>query len=94
MIRIVNKKESLYFNEYYFNYREQPIRTITIPYDLIGILEYIVNNKLNLKEVYQLLNDKSTSFDGIDGKFSFKKNIISRELNILKISNDKANLVR
>ena len=83
-----------YFNDYYLKYREQPIRTITIPYDLIGILEYIINNKLNLKETHQLLNDKSISFDGIDGKFSFEKNIISRKLNVLKISNGKANLVK
>jgi len=83
-----------YFNDYYLKYREQPTRTITIPYDLIGILEYIINNKLNLKETHQLLNDKSISFDGIDGKFSFKKNIISRKLNVLKISNGKANLVK
>ena len=72
---------------------EQPIRTITIPYDLIGILEYIINNKLNLRDVHQLLNNNAASFDGIDGKFSFRKNIISRELNILKILNGKADLV-
>ena len=83
-----------YFNDYYLKYREKPTRTITIPYDLIGILEYIINNKLNLKETHQLLNDKSISFDGIDGKFSFEKNIISRKLNVLKISNGKANLVK
>jgi len=50
--------------------------------------------KLNLKETHQLLNDKSISFDGIDGRFSFEKNIISRKLNVLKISNGKANLVK
>ena len=43
---------------------------------------------------HQLLNDKSISFDGMDGKFSFKKNIISRKLSVLKISNGKANLVK
>ena len=78
----------------FLKHKEQPTRTITIPYDLIGILEYIINNKLNLKETHQLLNDKSTLFDGIDGKFSFEKNIISRKLNVLKISNGKANLVK
>ena len=87
-------KRKQYFNDYYLKYKERPTRTITIPYDLIGILEYIVNSKLNLKEVHQLLDDKLTSFDGIDGKFSFNKNIISRELDILKISNGKANLVK
>ena len=83
-----------YFDDYYLKYREQPTRTITIPYDLIGILEYIINKKLNLKKTHKLLNDKSISFDGIDGKFSFEKNIISRKLNVLKILNGKANLVK
>jgi len=83
-----------YFNDYYLKYRERPTRTITIPYDLIGILEYIINNKLNLKETHQLLNDKFALFDGIDGKFSFEKNVISRKLNVLKISNGKASLVK
>ncbi len=91
---IPQSKRRQYFSDYYLQYGEQPTRTITIPYDLIGILEFIINNKLNLQETQQLLNDKSTSFDGIDGKFSFKKNIISRELNVLKISNGKANLVK
>ena len=91
---VSQSKRRQYFNDFYLKYREEPTRTITIPYDLIGILEYIINNKLNLKKTYQLLNDKSISFDGIDGKFSFEKNIISRKLNVLKISNGKANLVK
>ena len=70
---VPQNKRSQYFNDYYLKYGEQPTRTITIPYDLIGILEYIINNKLNLMEVRRLLDDKSTSFDGIDGKFFFKK---------------------
>ena len=80
-------------SNYYLNYKEEPTRTITIPHDIIGILAYIINNKLNLGEVYKLLNSEFTTFDGIDGKFSFRKNIISRELNILKILNGKADLV-
>jgi len=90
---VPQNKRSQYFNDYFLRYKEQPIRTITIPYDLIGILEYIINNKLNLRDVHQLLNNNAASFDGIDGKFSFRKNIISRELNILKILNGKADLV-
>jgi len=91
---VPQSKRKQYFNDYYLKYRAQPTRTITIPYDLIGILEYIINNKLNFKEIHQLLNDKSISFDGIDGKFSFEKNIISRKLSVLKISNGQANLVK
>ena len=50
--------------------------------------------KYGLVKEMQLLNDKSVSFDGIDGKFSFEKNIITRRLKVLKISNGKANLVK
>ena len=81
-------------NNYYLNYKEEPTRTVTIPHDIIGILAYIINNKLALEEVYKLLNNESTTFEGIDGKFSFVNNIVSRELNILRISNGKANLVK
>ena len=38
-------------------------------------------------------NEENINFEGMDGKFSFKKNIISRELEILKISNGKAILL-
>ena len=53
---VPQSKRKQYFSDYYLQYGEQPTRTITIPYDLIGILEYIIKNKLNLKEVHQLLD--------------------------------------
>ena len=91
---VSQSKRSQYFENYYLNYKEQPIRTITIPYDLIGILAYIVNNKFTLEDVQRLLNDDSTIFNGIDGKFYFKNNVITRELDILKISNGTTILVK
>jgi len=84
------KKRSDYFHQYFENYNTKPIRTITIPYDLIGILSYIINTKMNLGNVYEMLDDGSIKFNGIDGKFSFKKNIISRDLNMLRIVRGKA----
>ena len=83
-------KRSDYFRQYLKNYKTKPIRTITIPYDLIGILSYIIDTKMNLSNVYEMLDDDSIKFDGIDGKFSFKKNIISRDLNMLRIVSGKA----
>ena len=74
-------------------HNKQASRTITIPYDIVGILEYVINNKLNLEELHLLLNNNATTFDGIDGQFSFNKNIIKRKLNVLKILDGKANLV-
>ena len=79
-------------NNYYARYKKQPSRTITIPYDLMGIIEHIINNKLNLEDVNKLLNNNLTTFDGIDGQFRFNNNIINRKLDVLKIANGKANL--
>ena len=41
----LNKRRKFIY-DYYSNYNKKPTRTITIPYDLVGILEYIINNKL------------------------------------------------
>ena len=79
-----------FFNSYYNVYKEKPIRTSTIPYDLVGILSYIVNKKMNLGEAYYFLNNSRIKFDGIDGKFFFKDNVVFRELNILQIMNGTA----
>ena len=66
------------------------MRTATIPYDLLGIITYIIGKKQTNKEVYDLLDSGQVKFDGIDGKFSFFNNVITRDLNILKISKGKA----
>ncbi len=89
---ISEKKRADYMNDFFINYKKQPSRTITIPYDLVGILDYIIKNELNLDDLHALLNNNSTNFDGIDGQFSFNNNIITRRLNILKILDGKANL--
>ncbi len=64
-----------------------------MPYDLVGIIAYIINNNYKIEDVFTLLNDQSNNFDGIDGRFSFNKNIITRKLNILKILEGKAVLI-
>ena len=89
---VLKKKRLQFIENFYSNYKRNPSRTITIPYDLIGIIEYVINNNLNVKELHSLLDDKATTFDGIDGIFTFQRNIISRELRILKINNGSANL--
>ena len=83
-------KREDFFKEYEYIYQEKPIRTATIPYDVIGIISFIIENKLSLGESYDLLNNSNIKFDGIDGKFFFIKNSIFRELNILKIENGSA----
>ena len=79
-----------FFTDYYYVHKEKPIRTATIPYDLVGILSYMINKKMNMKDAYEFLDSEKIKFDGIDGKFYFMNNIISRELNILRIKNGLA----
>ena len=66
------------------------MRTATLPYDLIGLISYIYDKNMALADVYELLNNDKNKFDGIDGGFYFKNNVIERDLNILKISNGNA----
>ena len=45
---------------------------------------------MNFDEMIQFLNSTNIKFDGVDGKFYFKDNMIKRDLDILEISNGKA----
>ena len=90
---ISKDQRSGFMNEYFVTYGEQPIRTITIIYDLVGLISYILEKELNISLTFDLLNNSKINFDGIDGKFMFENNLIKRKLKILKISNGKANLI-
>jgi len=79
-----------FLNDYEKIYQEKPIRTATLPYDLLGIVSYIINQEMTIEKAYNLLDNSQIKFDGIDGKFSFVKNVIFRELDILKIDNGRA----
>ena len=88
------EKRTIFLEQYIDAYNSEPIRIATIMYDLIGLLSYIVNNKLTLKTTLELLNEKELFYEGIDGKFSFDSNLIKRELNILKIQNGSTALIK
>ena len=60
-----------FMDEYLQIYKEKPIRTITIIYDLVGLLSYIIENNLTIDSTTNLLNNHTTLFEGIDGRFSF-----------------------
>ena len=79
-----------FFNDYEYIYKLKPMRTGTIPYDLIAIISHMVNKSITLGGAYNLLNSSNTKFDGIDGKFFFYENIIYRELDILEIKSGQA----
>ena len=66
------------------------MRVSTLPYDLIGLLTYLINNNYSVKEFYELVESKNFIFDGVDGSFYFNNNLIERELKILKINNGEA----
>lgn len=83
------KREKLIKN-YKKIYEENLMRVSTLPYDLVGLFSYLVKKNYSLGDSYKLLNNKKTRFEGIDGNFYFNKNIVKRDLSILKISNGKA----
>ena len=74
-------------NSYMDIYDDEFLRISTLPYDLIGLLNFIYTKKYKLSDVIKLLNNPNKRFDGINGNFYFKDNMIERDLNILKINN-------
>ena len=90
----VEKTKRLELSTNYQNlYDENLLRISTLPYDLVGLLNYIYSRNFTYKKALALLNSSNIKFDGVDGKFYFKDNIIERELEILKISNGLANKI-
>ena len=91
---ISRDKRKNFIEEYINAYSSNPIRIATIMYDIIGLLNYIIENQLNLESTVALLNDQTLSFKGMDGEFSFENNLIKRDLNILQIKDGKALLIK
>ncbi len=90
----VSKEKRLKLSEKYQEiYEERLLRVSTLPYDLVGILNYIFSRNLSFKQMLDLLENKDIKFEGVDGEFYFKNNMIERDLNILKISNGNANKI-
>ncbi len=84
---IEEKHREKFFSDYDYVYNERPLRTATIPYDLVGVLSYLVNENFSIQKTSNFLNSGKIKFEGIDGNFFFLNNVISRELNILEIQN-------
>ncbi len=84
-----NKRKKL-IEEYADIYDEGLMRVSTLPYDLIGLLTYLINNNYSVEEFYELVENKNFIFDGVDGSFYFNNNLIERELKILQINNGEA----
>ena len=83
-------KRSQLIKQYQNIYENKLMRTSTLAYDLIGLIFYVYEQKMDLNDLYNLLEDSNIKFDGIDGRFYFENNIIRRDLSILQILNGKA----
>ncbi len=87
---VEKKKRQKLISQYNEVYEDSFLRISTLPYDLLGILNYIYKRNLNMDEVVKLLNSSTIRFDGLDSGFYFNNNMIERDLDILQILNGKA----
>ena len=87
-----NKRKQL--NDDYKNlYEERLLRISTLPYDLVGLLDYLINNNYTNSSLYETLQNSNIKFAGVDGNFYFSKNRIERDLQVLQIKDGKANVI-
>ena len=85
---IQNQKRSNLLDKYHLIYDKKFRRISTLPYDLLGLLNYVFNKNMSYSETINLLNNSKTKFEGVDGEFYFKRNMIER-MDILKITSGK-----
>ena len=71
-------------------YDDEFLRISTLPYDIIALINFIYSKEYKLGDVIKLLNNPNKKFNGVDGNFYFKNNMIETDLNILKINNGNA----
>jgi len=74
-------------------YKERLLRTSTLPYDLIGLLDYLINNNYSISAFYKTLQENNVKFAGIDGNFYFSNNKIERDLKVLQIDRGQAKVI-
>ena len=90
-IEFDNREELV--RDYYELYGEKLLRISTLPYDLVGLLDFVINKNDNLDSLYALLNNNNLRFSGLDGSFYFLNNSIERDLGILKINKGTVELI-
>ena len=87
-IEYINRKQLN--DDYKKLYKEKLLRTSTLPYDLIGLLDYLINNNYSTSVFYKMLQKNNVKFAGIDGNFYFSNNKIERDLKVLQIDRGQA----
>ena len=89
---VFNKRQQL--NDDYQNlYEERLLRISTLPYDLVGLLDYLIINDYTTSNLYETLKKNNIRFSGVDGNFYFLNNRIERDLQVLQIKNGKASVI-
>ena len=88
----LNNRQQL--NDDYQNlYEERLLRISTLPYDLVGLLDYLINNDYTTSTLYETLLNSKIRFAGVDGNFYFSKNRIERDLQVLQIKDGQADII-
>jgi len=88
----LNNRQQL--NDDYQNlYQERLLRISTLPYDLVGLLDYLINNDYKTLSLYKALQDNKIRFAGVDGNFYFSNNRVERDLQILQIKDGQAKVI-
>jgi len=88
----LNKRQQL--NDEYKNlYEERLLRISTLPYDLVGLLDYLIINDYTTSNLYETLKQNNIRFSGVDGNFYFLNNRIERDLQVLQIKNGKVSVI-
>ncbi len=77
-------------NRYSEIYNDNFMRISTLPYDLLGLLNFVFSKDMTFNDLSNLLKKSNIRFDGVDGNFYFKNQMIERDLKMLKISNGNA----
>jgi branched-chain amino acid transport system substrate-binding protein len=90
-IELSNRQQ---LNDDYKNlYKERLLRISTLPYDLVGLLDYLINNNYTTSNLYETLQNSKIRFAGVDGNFYFLNNRINRDLQVLQIKEGKASVI-
>ena len=80
-------------DDYQELYKEGLLRISTLPFDIVGLIDYLINNNYTISTFYEMFLKSNVKFAGIDGNFYFFENKIERDLQILQIDSGLAKVI-
>ena len=86
-------KRQVLIEDYKNLYEERLLRISTLPYDIVGLLDYIINNNYSISLLNKTLQNNNLRFAGVDGNFYFLNNRIERDLQVLQIKDGQAKII-